>query len=62
MTNEISNFEGNALLKFILSEADPEGQQNSRRRSSTKYYDVILIECIVHHSPPCILLTIWIRL
>ena len=43
---------------FKISEADPEEQQNSRKRSLTltNHYDVILIECFVYHSPPCILL------
>ena len=44
----------------IYSEMDQEGQQNRRRRSLTKHYDVILNECFVYHSPPCILLPFWI--
>ena len=46
---------------LYATDVDPEGQQNSWRRSLTKHYDVIFIECFVHHSPPCILLPFWIR-
>lgn len=43
------------------ADADPEGKQNCRRRSLVEHYDVILIEWVVNHSPPFILLTFWIR-
>ena len=44
------------------TETDPERQQNSRRRSLTNHYDVILIECFANHSPSCILIPFWICL
>ena len=50
------------LNQLSIIEADPEEQQNYRRRSLTKHYDVILIECFVHHPLSCILLPFWICL
>ena len=42
ITTQQSNNLSMSIL--YLTNVDPEGQQNSRRRSLTKHYDVILIE------------------